>query len=180
MSRVTWAGFGVAAILVVGCSKGQSDAERVAPPPPSAPAMPDAAETYGDGLRGATSVSISEILSDPTRYEGQLVRIEGPVTDVCPMRGCWFDVAARVPSEGIRFKVKDGVMEFPTSAVGKYAVAEGVVTVKQLTLDETRRYAAHLAEEKGEAFDAATITEAETLVQLAGTGAVIRDAESPP
>ena len=120
-------------------------------------------------------MSIAEILADPARYEGKVVRVEGTVTDVCPMRGCWFDVQGDAAGTELRFKVRDGVMEFPMTAVGKHAVAEGVVTVRELTLEETRRYAAHLAEEKGEAFDPAAIKEGRTLVQLAGTGAVIRD-----
>lgn len=132
-------------------------------------------QTYGDGVKGEPSVSISDILADPKLYDGKVVRVEGTITDVCPMRGCWFDVEGDAPGTEMRFKVRDGVMEFPMTAIGKHAVAEGVVTVHELTLEETRRYVAHLAEEKGEAFDPATVTEAETLVQLAGTGAVIRE-----
>lgn len=132
-------------------------------------------ETYGGGVSREISVPIAEIRANPRTYEGQQVRVEGAVTDVCPMRGCWFEMAGSAVDEKIVFKVDDGVMEFPMTAIGKHAVAEGVLKVKELSLEETRRYAAHLAEEKGEAFDPATITEPRTLVQLAGTGAVIRD-----
>ena len=131
-------------------------------------------EEYGDGVTRKTSVPIGEILGNLEKYEGKPVRVEGLVTNVCPMRGCWFEMAGSAEDENIVFKVDDGVMEFPMTAIGKHAVAEGVVKVRKLSLEETRRYAAHLAEEKGEPFDPATITEPQTLVQLAGTGAVIR------
>ncbi len=166
------AAFVVGLLAVSGCSKSSTGGEA------HVPIVGDAyGDAYGDAMERRASVSISDILADPRRYEGKLVRVEGTVTDVCPMRGCWFEMAGDAPGEELRFKVRDGVMEFPVTTMGKYAVAEGVVSVRELSLEETRRYAAHLAAEKGEAFDPATITEGRTLVQLAGTGAVIRDEE---
>jgi hypothetical protein len=75
----------------------------------------------------------------------------------------------------IRFKVRDGVMVFPMSAKGKYAVAEGLVRKIPLSLQQTKRYLAHQAEEKGESFDPSTVTSAITLIRLDGIGAVLRE-----
>lgn len=142
----------------------------------TAPATADVpGKVYGAGVSGTEPVAISRILAEPDAWEGKTVRVEGLVTDVCAKRGCWFNMAADTPGKTMRFKVKDGVMVFPMDAKGKYAVAEGTVRKIPLDLEQTRKVLAHEAEEKGEAFDPASVTEAITLVRLDGAGAVIRE-----
>ena len=66
-------------------------------------------------------------------------------------------------------------MVFPVDAKGKEAVAEGVFTKIEMTPEQARAHAKHLAEEKGLAIDAANVQDAPTvLYQIAGTGAVIK------
>ena len=144
--------------------------EAAAKPPPQLEG-----KVYGAGVQAATSVSMAEIRTNPDQWVGKKVRIEGTVVDVCPKRGCWFEMAGEAPGESMRFKVKDGVMIFPMSARGQHAVAEGVVRKIPLNLEQTRQVKAHEAEEKGEPFDPATVTEAITIIRLDGAGAVIRD-----
>lgn len=132
-------------------------------------------KVYGKAVTETKSVSISEILDNPKAYDGKMVRVEGMVTDVCPRRGCWINLAGDKPGKKLRFKVRDGVITFPVKEKGNYAVAQGVVRVKTLTLEQTRNYYAHIAEEKGEKFDKNSIKEARTIVRLDGHGAVIRD-----
>jgi hypothetical protein len=100
------------------------------------------------------------------------VRVEGMVTDVCEMRGCWFEMAGEKPGEKLRFKVTDGEMVFPVDSKGKHAVAEGVVAVKDLSLDDTKAMAVEEAKEHGQTCDPDKITEAKSIVRLDGTGAV--------
>ena len=132
-------------------------------------------KVYGKGVSSVPSVAVSTLMGSVEQYVGKRVRVEGMVTDVCPMRGCWFNMAGDKPGTQIRFKVRDGVMVFPMSAKGQYAVAEGVVRKIPLNLAQSKRYMAHQAEEKGEPFDPNTVTEPLTLVRLDGVGAVLRD-----
>lgn len=132
-------------------------------------------QIYGQGVGAGPSVPISELLANPTAYEGQTVRVEGTVTDVCPKRGCWFEMAGDQPGEKMRFKVQDGVMVFPMDAKGQYAVAEGVVYTRQMSLEETRRYLEYQAREYGVDVDPASVTEPMTMVRLDGVGAAIRE-----
>lgn len=132
-------------------------------------------KVYGKGLAQMPLVSISELKANAELYAGKRVRVEGVVTDVCPKRGCWFNMAGDKVGTQIRFKVRDGVMVFPMSAKGKYAVAEGLVRKIPLSLQQTKRYLAHQAEEKGESFDPSTVTSAITLIRLDGIGAVLRE-----
>jgi ABC-2 type transport system permease protein len=66
----------------------------------------------------------------PTKYNTMPVRVEGMVLDVCPKRGCWFELAGGKPGAKLKFKVTDGEMVFPVDAKGKYAVAQGEVSVR--------------------------------------------------
>ena len=130
---------------------------------------------YGEPLTGEDTVQIHEILEDPDPYLGQVVRVEGLVTGVCEKRGCWMSLASDVKEfEEIRIKVDDGVIVFPMEAKGKRAVAEGVLTKVEMTMEQTVAYKKHHAEEHNEEFDPASVTEPLVFYQIKGTGAVIR------
>ncbi|MBP9203637.1 MAG: DUF4920 domain-containing protein [Kofleriaceae bacterium] len=184
-----------ASLLVLGsagCDRGptQADQAKVAPmaaptatPAPGttpAPGAPGAAAAtdgtkYGAGLADGSVVAIDEVIANPQAFAGKKVRVEGMVTDVCPKRGCWFEMAGTGAGKKLRFKVQDGVMTFPMEAKGKHAVAEGVVAVTELSLEESKQHAEYQAKEYGIAYDPASITTPTLLVRIDGTGAMIRD-----
>lgn len=136
-----------------------------------------AGKKYGEGITQSESVAISDLLAEPDKYAGKRVRVEGTVSDVCPKRGCWFEMAGEKPGEKMRFKVRDGVMTFALDEKGKYAVAEGLVHTRKLTLEETREYLEYQAKEYGKDVDPASVTEPMTVVRLDGKGALIRDSK---
>jgi hypothetical protein len=130
---------------------------------------------YGKALEDAPTLAISELHSRIEEFDGKPVRVEGLVTDVCPRRGCWIELASDEEFQTLTFKVQDGVVVFPMGAKGKYAVAEGTARLMELDLEQTRNYKAHAAEEKGESFDPESVTEPMRVVRLDGSGAVLRD-----
>ena len=130
------------------------------------------AQTYGAGVQVAEATPVARILADPDAYVGKKVRIEGKVTDVCPMAGCWMELDQE--GKTIKVKVDDGVIVFPTTAKGQPAVAEGVVESIPMTKEKYVAWLAHLAEEKGEKFDPATVGDGPfRILQIKGTGARI-------
>ncbi|HWU85677.1 MAG TPA: DUF4920 domain-containing protein [Kofleriaceae bacterium] len=133
-----------------------------------------AGQTFGAGVKLAASTPIDTILADPKAFQGKTVRVEGMVTDVCPKRGCWFEMAGDAAGKKLKFKVTDGEMVFPVDAKGRHAVAEGVVAVRELSLEESKQYAEYEAKEYGRPFDPASITKPTSVVRLDGTGAVLR------
>jgi hypothetical protein len=141
----------------------------------TATAAAPAGTPFGAGVKLAETTPIDTLLADPKAYQGKTVRVEGMITDVCPKRGCWFDMAGGGPGQKLKFKVTDGEMVFPVDAKGKYAVAEGVVAVRELTLEQTKEQAAYRAKEYGIKSDPASITQPSVSVRLDGTGAVFRD-----
>ena len=126
---------------------------------------------YGEGLTGKKTIKISKLLSEPDPHVGETVRVKGVVTGVCEKRGCWMSLASDVEFEELRIKVDDGVIVFPMSAKGKKAIAEGVFTKIEMSLEQTVAYKQHHAEEHGEEFDAASVTEPMTYYQIKATGA---------
>jgi hypothetical protein len=132
-------------------------------------------KAYGEPLTGKETMPIHQLLEDPTPYLGEVVRVEGLITGVCEKRGCWMSLASDEKEfEEIRIKVDDGVIVFPMEAKGKHAVAEGVLTKIEMTMEETIAYKKHHAEEHNEEFDSASVTEPLVFYQIQGTGAVIR------
>ena len=132
-----------------------------------------AAETYGGGVTLTETTSIGKILADPDAYEGRQVRVEGEVTDVCPMRGCWMEIA-EPEGDRLRIKVDDGAIVFPPTAKGKRAVAEGVLEKIPMEREEYIRWMSHLADERGETFDTSKIGNGPfNILQIRGLGARI-------
>lgn len=88
-----------------------------------------AADTFGAAPTVKDATPIAQLLAQPADFQGKTVRVEGIVTDVCSMMGCWMGIAPTDAPKGqaILIKVEDGVIVFPTSARGKRATAQGVV-----------------------------------------------------
>jgi len=141
----------------------------------AAPALAAEGTRYGAGLSGTELVKISELRSQPERYVGKTVRVEGLVADVCPRRGCWMELASDKELETMRIKVDDGVIVFPLTAKGKVATAEGVFTKIVVPAERVLEMKRHEAEEKGVAFDEKSVkAEPMVIYQIKGSGAVIR------
>ncbi len=94
-----------------------------------APVAIRGAETFGAAPTVKEVTPIPELLAKPADFQGKTVRVEGIVTGVCTMMGCWMALAPTDAPKGqaILIKVDDGVIVFPTSARGKRATAQGVV-----------------------------------------------------
>jgi hypothetical protein len=132
------------------------------------------AQTFGSPLKEAQAVTIAQLLSKPDSFVGKAVRIEGKITDVCPMAGCWIDVQDQDAAPTIRFKVKDGEIVFPVEAKGKPVQAEGIFAKMELDAEQAERYRKHMAEELGEAYDPEAESGAMVVYRIDGVGATIR------
>lgn len=183
MQRLSLAVTLAASLVAAACDKGPTKSSEPAPAMAAAPAAatttaPGAAkslvsgQTFGAGITLADSASIDAILADPTAFKGKTVRVEGMVLDVCPKRGCWMELAGAEPGHKLKFKVTDGEMVFPPESKGKKAVAQGTISVRELSLEDSKAQAEYEAKEYGKPFDPASITKPTVVVRLDGTGAV--------
>lgn len=169
MTRVACLVFVLASLAA--CDKGPKKTESAAVATAKSTEVAKG-QSFGAGVKLASATPIESILSEPTKFAGQTVRVEGIVTDVCQMRGCWFEMAGEKAGQKLRFKVTDGEMVFPAESKGKHAVAEGVVAVHELSLEDSKEYAAEEARENNKPFDPASVTTPTRIVRLDGTGAV--------
>ena len=141
---------------------------------PLSPAAAGEPEVLGNGVDLPEATRIADIMADPDAYIGKTVRVEGGVLDVCPRKGCWIELGEE--GESIRVKVEDDVIVFPAAAKGRTATAQGEVEAIEMTREKYLGWLAHLAEEKGEAFDpeAAKIGDGPyRIIRIRGTGARI-------
>lgn len=133
----------------------------------------EAGEPFGEPLSDLVPVRIGELTRAPEQFVDKKVKVTGLVDDVCPMKGCWVEILEQQSSTMLRFKVQDDVIVFPAEARGREIVAEGFFRRHEMDETRARRWLAHLAEEKGEAFDPASVSGPLTFYQIEGLGAEI-------
>ena len=130
-----------------------------------------APKKVGGEITVARPTPIADILARPADHAGKLVRVEGEVSGVCTRMGCWMDIADEA-GRRIRIQVEDGVMVFPADSKGNPAVAQGTVTVEEMSREKWVEWQKHVAEEGGPAFDENAVGAGPfQMVQIAGTGA---------
>jgi hypothetical protein len=129
-----------------------------------------AAETFGTAPALSEAIPIAQLLAKPADFEGKTVRVEGVVTGVCTMMGCWMALAPIDAPKGpaILIKVDDGVIVFPISARGKRATAQGVVERVGSADREGQEAAREHAEHEGRA-----TTHETAHWQIKATGAIV-------
>ena len=127
-------------------------------------------ETFGVAPTLSEGTPLAQVLARPADFAGKTVRVEGVVTAVCQMMGCWMALAPADAPEGrtVLIKVDDGVIVFPSSARGKRATVQGVVERVGAGDAEGQEAAREHAEHGGvaPAADAATW-------QIKATGAIV-------
>jgi RecJ-like exonuclease len=84
-----------------------------------------AQQKLGKGVDLETVTPIKALLTEPGKHLGKEVRIEGEITQVCQMAGCWIMVKDSSSDEPIMVKVDDGVIVFPKDGAGKKITAQG-------------------------------------------------------
>ncbi|MEW6428182.1 MAG: DUF4920 domain-containing protein [Thermodesulfobacteriota bacterium] len=131
------------------------------------------AEGYGRPITLRQETALADILAAPGRYIGQQVLVRGTVAEVCAKRGCWMDIVASPGPDRIQIKVADGEIVFPMSARGRSALVQGTVEELSLSREDAIAYFSHKAEEKGVAFDPATVAGPQKIYRIRGLGAEI-------
>ena len=171
------------ALMAVGCMKDKAhcaDCETKKGPvtmPATKPMMKAEApgESFGQPMKltAADAVTVQQLRDNSAKLDGQYVRVSGTVDKVCPKKGCWLQMANdKGEPLFVKFTCPIEGRLIPMEAMGKPAVVEGVVKVKEYSQAEAR----HIAEEKG-----ATAEEIEKIVgpqkslTLASPGAKVMD-----
>ena len=113
---------------------------------------------YGNHPSKGIIYDVDELLLSASESLGKKLLVNGIITEVCPMRGCWLQVKDYNSDSSIRIKVTDGEIVFPLSAKGKNIIAEGIFTKLELSEKQAKNWKHHLALEKGIELDTSSIT----------------------
>ncbi|MCC7014047.1 MAG: DUF4920 domain-containing protein [Planctomycetes bacterium] len=136
------------------------------------PATDVAADVLKKGMFLSELTPISKILAAPASFEGQRVRVVGDAVAVCETRGCWINLKSEADAaKFLRVKVEDGEIVFPMTVKGHPVEVEGVVQKVVISVEDYRAILKARADQKGESFDPATVTEPKVSWQLKGLGA---------
>jgi hypothetical protein len=127
----------------------------------------------GKPLTGKAPIPLATLVAHADDYAGKTVQVQGKITAVCQMMGCWMELTNDA-GQRVKISVEDGVIVFPKDAAGKVAVAEGKFTKTELTREQAVAQAQEEAKENGRKFDPAKIKSGMTVYQIEGTGAVIQ------
>lgn len=129
-------------------------------------------QKLGKPLTLKEPVTLAALLANPDASVGKIVQVTGKVTEVCEMMGCWMNLT---DSDGhlLRIKVEDGDIVFPKSAIGKQAVAEGLLMKEEMSKEKLIEQMKHEAEENGKKFDSSKVKTGKTVYAIAGSGAVV-------
>lgn len=129
---------------------------------------------YGKTITLKETTKISDIYANLDAFNGKKVKVQGPIVEVCEMKGCWIALASDKEFQQIRFKVDDGVIVFPMTAKGQTATVEGVVTVTVESEADQLEHGKKMAEEMKKPFDPKSVKGPKTTVMIKGEAAEIQ------
>jgi len=125
-------------------------------------------ESFGAGVESYDGIAAAEVIANPAMYEGQTVRVTGPVQSVCKVKGCWMKIGEG--DETMRVKFVDYGFFMPLDCEGRTAVMEGTVSVNELSLEETKHY----LKDAGELEKAENVTEPATEITFVASGVALK------
>ncbi len=114
-------------------------------------ALEDGARVFGAEVTDREATALATIVSEPSRFDGQVVKTEGVIAQVCQRMGCWMELAAAEGERAVRVPMAGHSFFLPKDVAGRRATVEGTFEVAEL--DESARE--HLREEGAQAADSA-------------------------
>jgi hypothetical protein len=135
-------------------------------------ALAGSPKVFGEGVSEGDPVKISKIMEDPESWVGKTVKIEGPVVFVCKHRGKSIDLASDEEFQQLKVMMDPGT--FPMELMGKKAVAEGELKVRQLSMEETKSYLEHESKAHGGAHDPEEVDGPLRIYFIEGKGVEVR------
>jgi hypothetical protein len=130
-------------------------------------------EHFGAGItEGTAPIALEDLMKDPAAHTGKTIRVAGPITAVCQTKGCWMHLGKPLANGNppVFVKFKDYAFFVPKDASGRTAVLEGVMTMKQETVEQTRHY----LEDEGKIEEAKKVTEGRKLFHFMADGVAIK------
>ncbi|MEP7148313.1 MAG: DUF4920 domain-containing protein [Acidobacteriota bacterium] len=106
--------------------------------------------TRGAALaKGMKRASLEKVLTNPSKFAGKTVAVEGVIVRSCKMEGCWMEMAAKEGGKSVRVTFGDHAFFIPLNSAGMKVKAQGVFKTKVLSKEKVD----HLINEDGAKFE---------------------------
>ena len=140
------------ALVLAACGSEPADTPEVADVDTLTPY-----DVYGETFSDEGAVPVQAVVAEPQEYLGRSVKIEGTVSEVCQMAGCWLTLQTG-DGNNVRILVArkengDYAFTVPKDISGRRVVVQGMLAEETL-LEGTQR---HLAEDAGREVDDETL-----------------------
>jgi hypothetical protein len=126
-------------------------------------------QKFGGPVDVPEATTVKELHASPDKFVGKTIRVDGVITAVCQMEGCWVavrDASGQNTDQTVRFQADhDGKVAFPITAKGKTGSFQGEFV--KIAGDDHEAQSHAQAEGKTAAFA--------TRYQIKLTGAVVAD-----
>ena len=114
--------------------------------PPKGPA--NKGMIFGKKTTAEGAIAASELAAKLTVADAVEVKVTGKVSEVCKAEGCWLRM--ETADGNMLIKMKDHAFMVPLSMNGKTIVADGIVTLKETSVEMLRHYAEDTGKSKVE------------------------------
>ncbi|HYO63744.1 MAG TPA: DUF4920 domain-containing protein [Pyrinomonadaceae bacterium] len=72
----------------------------------------------GEAIGSSPSAKLADVLSEPQKYAGRKVTVEGVVERVCQKQACWMEIAPEKGARGVRVEFGDHAFFVPFNSAG--------------------------------------------------------------
>ena len=155
-------------LLLAACQPGPEAVET-----PAEVVVPEGYEAFGATVDVEGAVPVTTVLATPDQFVGQEVKIEGEVSEVCQMRGCWATLVTDAGTVRIQMPRleddSDYAFTLPKDISGRTVVATGLLESRVIPADEQRHY----DEDAGQAKEASAYQD-KTEYTLKPTGVLVQ------
>lgn len=122
--------------------------------------LEDGSRVFGSEPSDREVTELASIMAEPERFDGQVVKTEGRVAQVCQQMGCWMELQAEEDGDAVRVPMAGHSFFLPRDIAGRQATVEGTVEVAELDA-ETQE---HLRGEGAQAADQALSIQATAVI----------------
>ncbi|MCB9231958.1 MAG: DUF4920 domain-containing protein [Bacteroidia bacterium] len=125
---------------------------------------------FGEKIKESGAVASSEIPAMMAGKDSMEVKVQGPVTSVCQVKGCWMKMDLG-QDQTMMVRFKDYGFFVPKDASGKTAVAEGWAYRQVIPVEELRHYAEDAGKSQDEIM---AITEPQEQLTFLAKGVILK------
>ena len=105
-------------------------------------------KVFGIATNATGAVGASKLVAMSDKQSQTVTKITGKVIEVCKAEGCW--IKMETSSKNIMIKMKNHSFMVPLGLNNKNIVAQGVITVKETTVEMQKHYAVDAGKSKAE------------------------------